>query len=217
MFLNAAALFNQAVTVCEQITCPPSTERYAGRREALVSILFATIAAEAFINELGVLAGSAIPALHEILDLAETSRTSIEAKYQLARFVLTGSVFDRGSAPFQNFYRLIKLRNAIVHAHPQAEVQVDSKGRTIPAETEITTLLRDTGAVASQETLAQQHQTTGPIITDWLDRISTKELARWACNSTAAIVQAILASLPQHPFVEMATQCYRDNFREIGP
>jgi len=73
------------------------------------------------------------------------------------------------------------------------------------------------GAVASQETLAQQHQTPGPVITDWLDRISTKALARWACNSTAAIVQAILACLPQDRFVEMATRCYRDNFREVGP
>jgi hypothetical protein len=71
--------------------------------------------------------------------------------------------------------------------------------------------------VASQETLAQEHQTAGPVITDWLDRISTKALVRWACNSTAAIVQAILASLPQDHLVEMATRCYRDNFREIGP
>ena len=83
-----------------------------------------------------------------------------------------------------------------MHAHPQAEVQVDSEGRTIPAETEITTLLRDTGAVASQETLAQQHQTTTPVITDWLDRISTSSLM----NASAAIVaKRMLISASRRP------------------
>jgi hypothetical protein len=38
-----------------------------------------------------------------MLGEAEKSRTSIESKYHLAKFVLSGQPFDKGANPFQTF------------------------------------------------------------------------------------------------------------------
>ena len=53
-----------------------------------------------------------------MLGEAEKSRTSIESKYHLEEFVLSGEPFDKGANPFQTFALLIDARNLIVHAKP---------------------------------------------------------------------------------------------------
>ena len=94
----------------------------------------------------------------------------------------------------------------------------DSEGRVVPAETEIETMLRNKGILASQEIMARQYNTTDQIISDWVDRISTKAAALWACNSTAAIVQGILSSLPPpgDTVAKMTREAYSKAFQQIS-
>jgi hypothetical protein len=213
LYLNAPALFLKAASVAEQIVCSPGTERYAGKDDAIISVLFAVISAEAFINELAYISGNR--SLSEVLSSADGSRASLETMYQIAKRVLSGTPFKKGEAPFQDFHLLLQLRNAIVHFRPQPEVKKDKQGRTVPAETQIENHLRSKGILASQNVLTKQHNTTSQIITDWTYRISTKAVALWACNSTAAIVQDILQSLPppQDVVAEMVLKIYSDAFQ----
>lgn len=153
MYVNAGSLFKNAVEVCTGLTA--SAEMQV-RRDALVTIVLATISTEAFINEFHHLAkdqsGPAAPgwinALGDVLGEAEESRASIESKYQLARFILTGQPFDRGASPFQDFALLISVRNLIVHAKPQeATVQKDAHGKLTWVEPRIMHRLESAGAL----------------------------------------------------------------------
>ncbi len=55
MYVNAGSLFKNAVEVCDGLTASAAIQ---ARRDALVSIVLATISTEAFINELHNGAGS---------------------------------------------------------------------------------------------------------------------------------------------------------------
>jgi hypothetical protein len=214
LYLNASALFLKATRTAEQIVCAPGTERYAGKDDAVISVLFAVISAEAFINELAFISGD--KSLHEVLSSADESRASLETMYQIAKLVLSGAAFRKGEPPFQDFHQLLRLRDAIVHFRPQPEIKKDDQGRTVFAETRIENLLRSKGILASPDVLATQYDTTGHIITDWIQRISTKAVALWACNSIAAIVRDILRSLPlpQDAVMKMIRDSYIEVFHE---
>jgi len=101
---------------------------------ALVAIIMAATAAEAFINELAdylhVLrdsrAWAPIPptlvACADVVKEVADTHGSVTLKYLVASFALTGRTFDKGAPPFQDFAELIKLRNAIVHLKPSDTV-----------------------------------------------------------------------------------------------
>lgn len=136
---------------------------------------------------------------------------------QFAKIVLSGVAFPKDKAPYQDFYALLKLRDAIVHFRPQPEVKKDEQGRTVHAETRIENLLRNKGILASPDILAQQYSTPGLVITDWIERISTKAVAVWACNSISAIVRDILQSLPapENSVMKLMRDTYAEAFQEI--
>jgi hypothetical protein len=118
---NTHVIFSLAVAAAKGITAPA---RQGGRSEALVSIVFAAAALEAFLSETAYLAEFAeqkaptpgvVSAFAQVMEDAEESKASIESKFHLAHLTLTGNAYDRGIAPYQDFSLLIAARNALVH------------------------------------------------------------------------------------------------------
>ncbi len=158
--------------------------------DALVAIVMAATAAEAFINELAdymhVLRDAqanwapispALVACADVVKEVEDAHGSVTLKYLVASFALTGSTFDKGAQPFQDFAELIKLRNAIVHLKP---------GDTVgPKRTDA---LADRGLAQS---MTEKYQMP------WLDRLLTHETAAWAVRAARSIMLGILAMAPE--------------------
>jgi hypothetical protein len=219
MYVNAGSLYKNAVEVYRETSASMPIQ---ARRSSLISIILATISTEAFINELHHLAHNQsdasaagwVNALSEILNEAEKSRASIESKYQLAKFILTGQPFDRGSSPFQQFSLLVDLRNLIVHVRPQQALLKNDNGRYVWVSPPIMTRLQAAGIISVDDYIKQaasQNNAEG-VIADVLAQVSTEAVAGWACITAATIVNAILDALPQSLFKVGADIAYRKDF-----
>lgn len=100
-------------------------------REAIVAIVFAASALEAFMNERVEWAvqlcakgeqRELVRTFASILTDAENSRASLESKYKLARWILNGKAYDEGANPYQDFSLLISLRNSLLHLKPATTI-----------------------------------------------------------------------------------------------
>jgi len=220
MYVNAGSLFKNAVEVCDESAASPPIQ---ARRDALVAIVLATISTEAFINELhhgaetqsGPTAPGWINALGDVLDEAETSRASIESKYQLARIILTGQPFERGASPFQDFALLISVRNLIVHARPQeAKIQKAADGKLVWVEPKIMCRLQASKIIGVSESLTSAASTLGAdtIVSDLLAEISAHSVAKWACRAAAGVVNGLLDAIHQSQFRAFMEVAYRKDF-----
>jgi hypothetical protein len=216
MALNAGKLFENAMDAYHRIE---AEDKYPGQPDALVAILFAAISLEAFINELAYCSvpddGDTVIALRNVLNEAEASRAPTRAKYHLAKLVLSQKGFDRGAAPFQNFDTLMRLRDLIVHAHVQPGVIEDEKGQILnadpPAAVKTLQAARVISTISEICTLLEI-PADSLVNANWLDVVSTKAVARWACNAAAAMVIAILDALPAGQFAEIMNRIYRRSF-----
>jgi hypothetical protein len=150
--------------------------------EAIVSVVFAAAAVEAYINELAEWETqtqewitqeqpnapnrqqNVLNALAQVLNDAENSRASVTAKYKLARWILCRSAYDEGANPYQDFALLMQLRNSLVHLKASAAVIKKLEYRGVLADDRV--------------------DWAG----GWTERITTKEMAKWACDSASAIV-----------------------------
>lgn len=106
--------------------------RDGGKSGALVSIVFAAVTLEAFLNESIEMACDYSQTPNEPKTtasyahlMAEFQRSRIEARYQMAHWVLTGAGYDKGSTLYQDFSLLFELRNNLVHFKPDAPLQID--------------------------------------------------------------------------------------------
>ena len=221
MYVNAGFLFRNAAEIGGRLADSVAVE---SRRDALVTITLATISTEAFINELhhyardasGTAAPGWINALRDVLEEAEKSRASIEAKYQLASFIMSGQPFDRGAPPFQDFALLIKVRNLIVHLRPQeATVEKGKNGELFWVEPSIMRSLQIAGVLkVSEDTKGAAERLGADAITsDLLTAISSRPVARWACSAAAGIVNGILELIPKSRYSAAAESMYRKHFQ----
>jgi hypothetical protein len=60
-----------------------------------------------------------LEALATIISEVEACRGSVRLKFQWAMQIVTGSPFDKGAQPFQDFDLLIALRDMVVHLKPE--------------------------------------------------------------------------------------------------
>ncbi|MGH9509550.1 MAG: hypothetical protein ACRD2M_06420 [Terriglobales bacterium] len=182
------------------------------------------VSIEAFINELAVIAAIHVAkdgapgwltTLGEVLNEAEEARGSLQSKYQLAMFVVSGKPFERGKAPFQDFDTLLRLRNDIVHLRPYQRVRKNPDGNFVQADPKVVKLLQGTGALGTHELLEEARRKGGLIESDWLDEVSTKAMARWACNAAAAVVSELIAAFPPD-FADQALDVEKQTFKPIA-
>lgn len=208
-FLNTLRLHQHAVKACRGM--PGAPEDRTPNPQALTSIVFAAISLEAFINELTVYVSMVATendasewalALSQVLHEAEDSRISVQSKYMLARLALTGKPFAKGDSVYQNFDTLVRLRDKIVHPKPLTSTREYQDGRWVePEDRGIISRLRP-GVLADVESIfGEVHDTAkqtwaAKIQINFFDQISTRALARWACNAAAAMITATLKCIP---------------------
>lgn len=207
---NTAHLYGHAVKAYEGMRGAPG-DRTMQQSDALTSIVFAAASLEAFMNELTaylafIIGSRDVPdwavTLHHILDEAEEYHASIQMKYLLTSFVLTGKSFSKGDSVYQAFDLLMKLRNAVVHTKTLHSTHEYRDGQWLPpVEPRIISDLRSTGVLADVETLlGELYDSTGRIQAtfqaNWIDRVSTRAAARWACNASANMIAAIRDGMP---------------------
>jgi hypothetical protein len=186
-----------------------SQKRESGKPETLYSIILASAALEAFINErvemavqLCEAASQPTPVIvfsHVMTD-AEESKASLRAKYELARWVLCGQAYDRGGLLYQDFVLLTDLRNSIVHLKPWPAVIERLTGKGLLAHTkhaEVTKLIKSysggwTVQIQTKEMAIWASQTAVKFIADLLDSASNNMLVRPLMPTTAEVFRFLL-------------------------
>lgn len=157
--------------------------------EARIAVVFAFIALEAFINELSDFANeapadSSLSALGSLMKDLNAARASIGERFQFARWILSKEPFDKSQQPYQDFLLLAKLRNTIIHLPPD-QTHSDASEPRIDSLKFLETL-RQKGLIGESR----------DAVASFLAEISTPEMARWACDTTAAMVRSIVEVLP---------------------
>jgi hypothetical protein len=162
--------------------------------DAVVAIVLAVTAAEAFINELAEVAEidlvrfepddyPDIASLGATMKELEEAKVSITGKYQVTAIVLSGSPFDRGSNPFQDFADLVRLRNLIVHLKPREDWELGGEPIGGPK-----TLARFENAGMTYA--------SGDALLSWFNKLQTPAIAQWACDVALDMVRGLIAKIP---------------------
>jgi hypothetical protein len=184
-FLNSGILFSVAVSAHDRLKSAPA-DKIGGQNDALVAILFSAATLEAFVMELALMAESdsalfghkPLQSVAAVLDETENSRGSIRLKFLLAKVILGGETYDKGAQPYQDFDTLFAMRDAIIHMKPE---KITGEPHKILQRLRAKDLCEDAepGVTAS-----------------WLGQISTRAVARWACNVVVEMVESLKACLP---------------------
>jgi hypothetical protein len=181
-------IFEIALEAAKRINAP---RREGGKREALVSIVFAAVSLEAFLNELIELAQdfadyeNALPVTSAFAQLmSQLGRLPIVLRFNMAHWMLTGSPYDSNSQPFQALTLLFQIRNDLVHFKPDP---LTEEGESKPTHTTLQKLrskhiLNDSSAPESNRS--------------WIQAVGTKAVAEWACNATSLVAADLVSKLP---------------------
>jgi hypothetical protein len=241
---NAPTLFSIAVEAAKGIAGDP---RAGGHKESLVSVVFAAAALEAFLNEVAYLAGgksslrtpqpAVVSAFAQLMEDAEESRAPIQSKFQLSNLVLTGSTYDKGTAPFQDFADLIAVRNLLMHGNSNERFsRVDNKPVMINPTAVLDRLtsknvlheappehLKGFVAVAGESFLAEAvyaEELQGVsskgggsrIMTRWTYVVGTKAVAEWACNTASYMASDLMDKAPAGGWKQVMEVQFRNAF-----
>jgi hypothetical protein len=189
----SGTLFNVAVEAAKSIKAPL---RQGLQQPALTSIVFSVIALEAFVNEATEVAADylayanepqVVTAFVEFMSDAERARMSLESKFILSNWILSGKRLARGEPAYQDFSLLLGLRNDLVHFKPNAVIDLSHAS---PDEMH----QRVVGKFRSKNILATG--TESPL-TPWTQLITTKAVALWSCRTAAQMVVDFVQKVPK--------------------
>jgi hypothetical protein len=203
---QAGSLFNIALKSADSIT---AGERDGHQQTALVSLVFAVVSLEAFFNETVELANmtlvseqaflsngvvpkylepDVVSVFFQLMTDAEKSRASLESKFLLANWLLTGKGLDKGAQPYQDFALLLKVRNQLVHFKPN----------DIFTEPEVTPEMLSSSRNPVVEQLRSRNVLATNIVglTGWTAWIETKAMAKWSCDVASRMVVDFVGKTP---------------------
>jgi hypothetical protein len=199
-FINTGLLFAHAVAATQRI--PPEVgDRTGGQSEALTAVVFSVTALEGFINEFADMASTSanwtatdprVATLAAIVGELDQSRASLEAKFWFAKWILSGTNYDKGRHPYQDFKLLIDLRNSLIHLKTD---RIEDKPPFGTGSASSPACMR--GLDARNLTGVFEGNTH----TSWVAKISTRAVARWSCDTTAAMGRSILEALPENDVI----------------
>jgi hypothetical protein len=212
----------------------PGSGRAFGHDTALTTVVFSAASTEAFINEAADIADylgnpdagwgmvhsseGPTPFMHMdggmgrigdppsvgkfamLVTQAEASNASIELKYLLAYACFSDQPNPRGEQPYQDFADLLHIRNRIMHSKGEkydfdADKQVSVR---------VARLLQRLGDNSVPDSL---------VMVPFFNRITTKPVARWACSAAAAMVQTVIAMVPDGDLKTVLNVAYGSRFR----
>lgn len=161
--------------------------------DTLAAVSLSVVAAEAFINEFGYELAEAgnlyreadgadlLGRVGSLLRQLEDDHAKLESKYVLASHMLPGKPFVPGEQPFQDFKKLIRIRNDLTH------VKVDG----------VRPYLED----FMRRGWAHNRPDDEVKLAGWLFQLETPQIACWACRASHATVWDLVSRLRQVPGV----------------
>src|ERR1035441_7765562 len=163
---------------------------------SIISIMFSVSALEAFINESVELA-RVVPTLDRqkvvdgylaVMSELEERKEALLIKFHMGLLVLSGSTWNEGTQPFQDFKLLVTVRNHIVH------MKADRwESKLTPRGSEPRSLDQYPKFIAA----FQQRKIVGaPARGSWLELINDRRVATWACETAAKIAEAFVECVP---------------------
>lgn len=160
--------------------------------DCLVVVVLAALALEAFVNDLENCApelGSTPfgATLGTALARADEAGASATLKIDIAHLVMTGTMANRGHRPYQDIELLMKLRNSLVHARPEAVSYGD-----VPDGLEIPKIVR-TFASRALIPLPPAGARVG-----WREYVLVPPVAGWAIETVEATIRWLAAVCPDH-------------------
>lgn len=188
------SLLDIARQACER--CPQTH----GRADAVTAIVFSVVALEGFINELGAQAKDPfwddhrIRCLGELMRELEENQASLQVKYLLGYFALTGEPCPKGAQPFQDFARVISLRNQLVHHKAHKYTYDLGSQRVIYESPKLVKFLADRRLIPEPSQHGDVH---------FMTRVGTREVAVWAYNTAVKTIRWMRGVIPPGRFQEM--------------
>jgi hypothetical protein len=171
-------------------------DRDWGQLDALSAVILAAAAAKAFINELAELSRQEVngdprrwpPPPPELQALAtavinvERSHGSTTEKFAAGIKALTGQPPDLGRKPFQDLILLMRARDGLIHTKLDVlPAPADGLTSNVPS---VVKQLRSKNITAIDADLAAD------------DALSTRASAKWACETAASMVKAVITACP---------------------
>lgn len=208
---SASVLYGTATQAYER-TKNDGADRAPGNMDALVAVVFGVAAFEAFINEipehLQAVYGltptepAVLSLLATLLEEAEQARASTEFKLVLTTTVLSGRPYDRGTALHQDYALLTTVRNELIHLKPKDRLVLTAGQDFVVEPRKVIDRLR------SKDILAVGQW-------DMMELITTRAVARWACNVVADMVQEVVMAVPESSFKSMLNALYGYTFPRV--
>ncbi len=209
-FIHSFYVWNLACEARDRANDFAARDPVKPANDATAALLLAAAAIEGFINEVMDVRGVRTMPMEiaeqggyeryveagRVVEVIERSKGQTELKYMMASQVLSGRMFDRGSAPLQDVTTLFDLRNMIMHLKPVAQdvKLVDGNRISSAMPPKIRTL----------QTRGLARCTEGE---SWFGVLQTYEMAAWACETARGIMRATIAMLPpgyhQNIFTDM--------------
>ena len=188
--LEAGFLFSIALEAARGIVAEPRQE---GSTASLISIVFAVVSLEAFINEAAEVAHDlrevksepeVVAAFAQLMK--DSEKSSLESKFILSNWLLTGKRTDIGKQPYQDFSLLVNLRNALAHFKPNESWETFEEMERLRQKQIIKSL-------ESKNILATKVWGHG----SWTSSLQTKAVAEWGCNAASQLVLDFVRKIPQ--------------------
>jgi len=214
-FFNSPQFYRIATDAVARIP----TERHdrdGAQTDALVAIVFAALAVEAFVNEFGELVADEfywdsrvtpdLSGLAHAFSALETERGSLELKLHVVRIALQGSPWSPGEGSFQELTLLLRLRNALVHLKLDVRTG-DTESPDAGPPPSLLTHLRSKGILAQDQ---------DPKAATWTLPVSTRAAARWACNVAARIIEDTIRLVPASDFRDDVERYFGRAFVQVG-
>jgi hypothetical protein len=202
MFVHSGFLWRTACEARDRAVVAVRENPQVWPADTIVSIVLAAAAAEAFINELTELVAlqrdaayrrtnpisPSLRAFADALQAIEESHGSLVLKYLMASQTLSGSTFDKGCNPYQDFATLINLRNDLMHLKPRDTFLEPVDG--LPGSIQPPRYIKG----LQQRGLA--HTPPKPVGMSWLNMLQTAQMSVWACDTAHNIILAVLDLIP---------------------
>jgi len=164
--------------------------------DALVAIVFSAATLESFMSQ-AVFMAEEWSHLHPKIETfaqfmgeleGREAASSLKTKYYLAHWIICGTPFERGKSPFQDFDLLIDLRNALIHLKP--DKQTSEKTQKLLHCLKSKNLIPDR-LFPNYDANAPERRSV------WVRYISTDVVAKWACNTAAAMIEEFWKNAPE--------------------
>lgn len=189
MFFYADILFNYARKAYLGID-DDTPERDGDQMETVPAIIFSVTALEAFINEVGGLAVREVSLFSPNSDVRKfaseweekVNRSALRSKFIRAKYLLTPEPFDLEANPFRDFSHLLTLRDALVHMTPREDTRIEDGRIKVEPWKVVDKYFGPKGVLVDCD----------PTEKNWVYRITTKAMARWACTTTEAMIETFI-------------------------